>query len=493
MAAKGSGWHLIALREFLSVYKPMSLRQIPTQDERWLAFVAQTRDVFEVFPQLIPLRMTIFRSFIQAKSDFSWESILKYQVRRWLLSRRSTGDFTPKDVVFWLDSSREVLVEAIMPVRNALLSQGVGSALIVTSNVYKTLQSTAPTINFSFPRQWGNVAHWLDGWKALREVLGDDLPESYRSAFLFEGRLSDSIAYETERVLNRLRPQLVVVAVEEYPPAATLCVTAHHLGIKTLVLLHGTVQPLNAPLTAERMAVWGSFSHDQMIAFGVPADQLVVLGSPRHDRFPAQSAAEARRKLQSSLGLRDLPYFVFFSNLHDITRHTAQVVNSCVQWLAEASAQFGNQIEFIIRLHPNEDGAAYRNYPALRLFKKECDLDTTLAGADICAAVSSTTMQEALLYQKPVLQFYGDGWPEFSSNWKQGLAYRIKDEAQLIEVLSTIQDGCPVLGHIVEQQQSHLSEIFAHHGTAGHRVGQYILEQIKATHGKNNTSNLISI
>jgi hypothetical protein len=249
------------------------------------------------------------------------------------------------------------------------------------------------------------------------------------------------------------------------------------MEIASLVLLHGAVSPYNAPLTADKMAVWGDVSKEQLVALGVPPDDLIVLGSPRHDQFPAGTPEEARRRFRQTLGLGEGRYLAFFSNGNDARRNSAAAVEGCAAWLDAAAQALAGQIEFIVRLHPNEDGHYYAPYPRLRVFKNECDLDTTLNAADVCAALCSTVLSDALLYQKPVLQFYADGWPNLSDNWQRGLAERIAGPQPLVEVLRAWVADPSSLSPIIRQQQTGAASVFANHPHAVERVAAYIVSE----------------
>ena len=189
-----------------------------------------------------------------------------------------------------------------------------------------------------------------------------------------------------------------------------------------------------------------------------------------------------RGQFQRALGLRDLPTLVFFSNGNDIWRNSRQAVEGCAAWLNTAAAQLSDRMQFVVRLHPNEDGSLYANSPHLRVFKNECDLATTLGGADVCAALCSTTLVDALLYRKPVLQFYADGWPDLADNWQRNLAERIAEPGQLVEFLAAGLQEKNVWDERVAAQSRLIDIVFANHGHAREAVAHYLIEQIEPAH-----------
>lgn len=446
------------------------LSAIPTLDARWLAYVRRVAPVVEQHPRLLPIRQMVFKSIVEGKSTLS----LKEQARSWarpLLKRSGTqGDFAPVDVAFWLESPREVLTEAILPVQQVLTTVGLRTALIASLNLDLP---DVQNLHFQVPYSFGG-ADWRQPWADLYASLPADLkPESY-PAFANLGRVSDACVAEAHRVLEKLRPRLLVLPVDQLLSGSAACAAARQLGIPSLVLLHGAVSPYNAPLTADRMGVWGRVSQDQLVALGVPRERLIVLGSPRHDHFPAPLPPDARQRFQQTLGLDNLPMLVFFSNGNDPRRNSHEAVAGCAAWLEAAAARLQGQVQIAVRLHPNEDGSFYTGCPHLRIFKRECDLATTLAAADVCGALCSTTLLDALLYGKPVLQFYADGWPDLADNWRRGLAQRVANTDALIEILQAGNWQSLHAG-----QAAHIDEVFAHHGHATAAIAQHIMEQVR--------------
>ena len=227
------------------------------------------------------------------------------------------------------------------------------------------------------------------------------------------------------------------------------------------------------------MAVWGTVSCDQLQNLDVPADRLVILGSPRHDNFPAPLPPDVRGQFQRALGLRDLPTLVFFSNGNDIWRNSRQAVEGCAAWLNTAATQLADRMEFVVRLHPNEDGSLYTRSPHLHVFKNECDLATTLGAADVCAALCSTALLDTMLYHKPVLQFYADGWPDLADNWRRGMSKRIAGGDELIEFLSKGLENQSYWQSLVDQQTGLTDTVFAHHGHSQELVTRHLIEQVQ--------------
>lgn len=451
------------------------LKEIADLDGRWLAYVERTRAVFAKHPLLVPLRQTIFKDFVENKKRADFYERMKHWARYALRHTTSSGELAPTQVVFWLDSLREVMVEPLLAVLKEVQAGGVRTALVLPDYLKADTLPLVGTqmIRFCAPFRTFTPKVWQRAWADLRAALPAELNDASYSAYVHEAAVAANFTREMERLLTQLRPELLVTTIDQLLPASAIVMAARNQHIPSLLLQHGAVIPYNAPLTADHMAVWGSTSLDQMVTYGVPAEQMTILGSPRHDRFPVLSRVEARTQLRAMLDLSDKAYFVFFSNGNDPLRNSMEALEGCAQWLDAASRELSGQYEFLVRLHPNESGDLYRPYPQLKVFKNESPLDTTLGAADICAALCSTTLSDALLYNKPVLQFYAEGWRDLADNWRRGLAERIANRQQLVTLLRS--DSWQALAR---QQALQRSTVFAEHGQAAASISAYIRRQL---------------
>jgi len=131
---------------------------------------------------------------------------------------------------------------------------------------------------------------------------------------------------------------------------------------------------------------------------------------------------------------------VFFSNGNDLVRN-GTAPHECARWLEKSAAQYRNEINVVVRLHPNEDGSLYKNCPHLHVTKNELDLATTLNGCDWVGSICSTVLYDALLFKKNVWQFQAEHWPQLANNWRQGLAIKISSQAELGHCMSEILSG----------------------------------------------------
>jgi len=98
---------------------------VDSLDQRYLDFTEQTTRVFAEFPELESLRHFIFKDLlIQRRNDNGIETI-KHWLRPWLRRSTSPGRLKRADVLIWVESCREAIVDALFPVYDALMSRGI--------------------------------------------------------------------------------------------------------------------------------------------------------------------------------------------------------------------------------------------------------------------------------------------------------------------------------------------------------------------------------
>ena len=178
-----------------------SLSQFPTLDERWLEFARRTQDIFDAYPYMLPIRQAVFKSLIERRAALSTKDQAKQWARFILRRQTSAGDLSPVDIVFWLDSSREVRVEAILPIMKAVQASGTRVALIAPDPVYYQLDSALNPILFRVPFTQRSSQQWKRGWEALHTLYPDDLPQASYTAFCDMGYISENTVSEIERLL----------------------------------------------------------------------------------------------------------------------------------------------------------------------------------------------------------------------------------------------------------------------------------------------------
>ena len=408
-----------------------------TLDARYLEFREATAAVFSAIPELEPLRFFVFKELLVKQGGAGVAGALKYLLRRAGRSRRRTAPSYPAgDVLLWLESRRDVLVDPVLAVYARLQAQGLAP---VIASFNGPEQVPGRVIRFAAAPPSGVPAWAKRGWDGLSAVLPALGERRLRRAFEIQADAVGGVLSAAEQLLDRLRPAVVVNASNNPIAGATLVIAARRRGTPSVLLQHGIPQAFYTPVLNDVMLTWGTRSREALVRLGVPAAKLRVTGSPRHDRFIRADPGEARQVLLRALGLSDRPTLVYFSNGNDLYRNGIGPA-AAAQWLEHAAERLPG-VNVVARLHPNEDGSLFASCRKVAVMPREVDVVTALAGADIVASQCSTALEEAVLLSRPVWQLEGDGWPGLASHWKDGLAARVGSADELVSRLAAAQAG----------------------------------------------------
>ncbi|MGH9970713.1 MAG: hypothetical protein ACREBG_23385, partial [Pyrinomonadaceae bacterium] len=306
---------------------------VASLDQRYLEFTARTSRVFETYPQLEPLRHFIFKELL-VKGEKARRAD---QVKHWLrpFVRRGRTEFLPEqtDVLIVLESQREVIADALLPVHRELSARGINVKVL---SIGGSPELSCSPIPFRF-RVHVAAPEWSRGaWQALCRSEAELRDNSLMRSFNISAACVQGMLDECESVLAGLNPKAVLIASTQLPGGASMVTAAQARGISTVLLQHGILQVFYTPLTVDYMLTWGESSNETLKRLRAPADRFEALGSPRHDAMRSSKDGSAREVLLRKLGLPDRPTFVFFSNGNDLVRN-GKAPLECARWLERAS------------------------------------------------------------------------------------------------------------------------------------------------------------
>jgi len=441
-------------------------------DDRYIEFYQTTQSVFATFPLLESLRYFIFRELVVERKARTWKEASKDWSRPIRRRAHYNGQTLERaDVLVLIEGLREVVTDALLPVYQELRARGVRTQLVGTGGAANLPESayylySSPRV---FPPVWAK-----DSWDALcvemKELRSRPLERSFRSFCANMQGYFDAV----ETLLDQVKPRIVIVASTQLAGGAGLLIKSRERNILTFLLQHGILQPLYLPIIADRMLTWGDSSSETLIRLGIASEMLLALGSPRHDSIAPATHVDSKSTLYRALSLNEKPTMVFFSNGNDFVRN-GSAPHECANWLEIAAAKYSKYINIVVRLHPNEDGSLYKNSRYLHMTKDDVSLVTTLDGCDWVGSLCSTVLYDALLFKKPVWQFYADEWPELADNWERGLALRIASSAQLNDQIERI-----VSSGTIDSDSSVVTRVFANHGHAAQAISDYVERSLES-------------
>src|SRR5262245_38464800 len=94
-------------------------------DQEYLDFTACTGLIFAQYPQLEPIRYFIFKELLIQRRSIGRTGYIKHWLRPLLRRGRTQGALNQADVIVWVDSCREVIVDTLLPVYHELASRGI--------------------------------------------------------------------------------------------------------------------------------------------------------------------------------------------------------------------------------------------------------------------------------------------------------------------------------------------------------------------------------
>jgi hypothetical protein len=277
------------------------------------------------------------------------------------------------------------------------------------------------------------------------------------------------------RMLERLddhfrqfRPQALVLGEDATPLARAAAAVARRYGVPSCVLQHGApcCRFGFAPLTADRILVWGASSARQLIDWGVPEERIEIVGSPWHEEFLARLPARLAQAARPATTPFALPGVVSQGVTAASNAHVGQVANLPPCWqvanlphgagngrrtlnraprilllatvpprddrpdavqlhltgrsyreMVEMALSVVQRIpaaELLVKLHPRAPDdplirAALARFPGLRVRVVRGRLDRWLAGTDCVLSCVSSAGVDAALAGLPVIQLLPAG------------------------------------------------------------------------------------
>lgn len=386
------------------------------------------------------MRYELFWSFVGLGGHQQPKAPLWRELGRSIMWRRAVIASSQPGVAVLIDTGRDIISSALLPVVEEIERREVPVTLLAVPRAVGAVESLGrrPLV-LRAPPCWGAQPTYRRAFAELRAAVPEAVGESDWPRFVSLARRALSVSEEVERVLRGCRARALVVGRDQHLVAASACVAAASLGMPSFTLQHGAVGAFYLPLVSERFIAWGEASRDWLVDAGTDPASVVALGSPRHDAEPSADP-EAGHRFRRHLELGDELVFTFFSNSHAPEMCSQRAISGCAAWLTTASTALEGEVSVVVKLHPSEDGRLYSGVPGLRVIKSQHPLPAVLSGSDVIGSFCSTTLQEALLYGKPALQFLAPGWPELVDNWRRGLARRISSSDRLVEELRALRD-----------------------------------------------------
>lgn len=285
----------------------------------------------------------------------------------------------------------------------------------------------------TFGRQWDvlrNDTNFLNTFTYKGVPLLPALYNDLKNAFERLLPICAEMRYTARVLLQEERPKAVVATYETGPYQRALFIEAKRLGIPTVGLMHGmifrnhydymhrrvspTLNRDSAFTIGDRMCVWGEFWKRNLTEYGhYPQDSVVVTGNWRLAGLEQKAvfierAKELRREICRNEGDR-LVLILTAGERGEV------FVENAVEALSVSS-----QNKLVVKLHPNDEREdvfyLLANMKSTYAFRKIDELTTGFLAADVVVSQASTTIAEAVHFDRPVIWanlFEVKGWEDY--------------------------------------------------------------------------------
>ena len=272
------------------------------------------------------------------------------------------------------------------------------------------------------------------------------------------GRLSSHGPRQTRLVeqidahFQRVAPDVLILEEDATPLGRAAVAIAQHHSAASMVVQHGApgCRFGFAPLAADRILVWGESSREQLLRWGVSAEQIRVTGSPHHDRLRARFARTSRFEAirRAARQASDRPHFLLLATMPPRDDRpdavapglTAQAYAGMLRTVLAVVARRPDS-QLTVKLHPRAADdpilrQVLREFPQIeaRLVQRPA-LEETLRGVDCVFSCGSSGGVDATLAGIPVIQVLPPGVDELLPYDSWGLTGTARSETELEPLL----------------------------------------------------------
>jgi hypothetical protein len=295
--------------------------------------------------------------------------------------------------------------------------------------------------------------------------------------------LHDCLLIQAQRIvalgklLDLLRPQVVVTEYDRNFFASVLVQTANIRNIPTITMMHGVINPPYGytPVLAKKVLCWGRRQLRQLIELGVEEQRVKVTGCHRLRRGVNVNVENVKRKLFSM----PTEFVAILATNPGNTEEKERLVEIFCEGVVVSPGVSG-----VVRLHPSEKVADYskfiNKYPQIKFILNDVlTFEESLAISDVVVGSDSGFCTDALILGQLVVIV-----ETFCVPLKNGreLIERagcpsIKSSIELSEILKKV-DNCPNYRKLLHARSHGYREEFC--GAFGSEAVANVVGEIQA-------------
>ena len=288
-------------------------------------------------------------------------------------------------------------------------------------------------------------------------------------------------------ILQNHCPEVIISPDISDPRNRLYCLLGRLLNIPTLEVQFGAYGQESLEwqfFLADRIAAWGQTSRVTLISHKVPAEKIVLTGSPRHDSMVSVSSSEVAQ-IRLRLGIADGVLLVLFASTYlsvDNKIGDPSLIDSAKRSVFQAADQIDG-ISLVVKPHPNEKtGATKKLASGLRniLFvDKDRDIRELIRACDVFISLGSTSTVDAIIANKLVICPSFPGWVWSDVFIGSGAILVPRSEEELFKCFKIMKDSerQKIIADLEPARQRFLRDwIFKVDGQASDRIKHLLLD-----------------
>jgi hypothetical protein len=222
------------------------------------------------------------------------------------------------------------------------------------------------------------------------------------------------------KILNGSKVKNIISADFSDPRVRVFTALANKMGIQTIDVQFGMLEKVNSNFEwgfcrSKKISVWGEYASKELIAAGIPAQNIFITGSPKHDYIKEYffNSFMGRQSDYESKGKKPI---VLFASAYEPIKGRDHNAATPIRHIKESVVELTQahpDIEFIVKPHPLEDEVDLQRLfsecsnvtvlsrrEEIRKYIKECDIFIGLGTA--------ATIDAILLGKKIICPRYQD-------------------------------------------------------------------------------------
>lgn len=380
----------------------------------------------------------VFSSFNKNNlvKKISFENVLKFIVFK-LKGKRRTDISAVCDYLFVNEVNNKPVIETLQAVEKEFIEKN-WCELISDIRLFSPEKRQVNVFQFAgvgiMIKSLGNVLTLIPQIISKRHEL-DEIAKIYQiNRVLLILNCFDSVFLinTMERSFKNVRPKKVILISDVHKLSRIASLYAKENQMSSFVLQHGaTVGGYGyLPVTSDRMLVWGELSKKWFFDRGQDEIKLIPVGSPRMDSVIYNGLISPALKpiARVLVVMSEMRYEMLF-----------------IEIIRDAFMQLHwSGIEIVIKLHPT--GAADYLGMVEKIFSNSglnykiygvCDLKTLLDESDLVFVTTSSVGMEAIIFNKPILQFKTESLNYIQMSYEPyECSHIFKNSGEIVQILS---------------------------------------------------------